>query len=257
MADTTFIDNSTVIVASWLNDINDTVYTGLGGEQTPSGIRTHLGLGTASQLDVGTTANKVVQLDGTAKLPAVDGSQLTGIVASVVDVTGATGTLPVAHGGTGATTAATARANLGSTTVGDAVFIAADAAAARTAIGTVIGTDVQAYNANIAMVDIDQSWTGSQRGTPVTDNDLSFDLNGGNNFTCNPSGTGTLTFTNHTAGQSGFIKLVNGSNYTISAAGTTKISSADLSKISATGTYILSYYDDGTNAYVVSSANLA
>jgi len=29
--------------------------------------------------DVGTTANKLVQLDGTAKLPAVDGSQLTGI----------------------------------------------------------------------------------------------------------------------------------------------------------------------------------
>ena len=195
MADTTFIDNSTVIVASWLNDINNTVYTGLGGEQTPSGIRTHLGLGTASQLDVGTSANKVVQLDGTAKLPAVDGSQLTGIVASV--------------------------------------------------------------NANVAMVDINQSWTGSQRGTPVTDNDLSFDLNGGNNFTCTPTGTGTLTFTNHTAGQSGFIKLVNGSNYVISAAGTTKISSSDLTKISTTGTYILSYYDDGTNAYVVSSANLA
>ena len=257
MSDTTFINNNTVIDASWLNDVNDTVYHGLVGAQTPADVRTALGLGTAAQLDVGTTANKVVQLDGTAKLPAVDGSQLTGIVASVVDVTGATGTLPVAHGGTGATTAATARANLGSTTVGDAVFIAANAAAARTAIGTVIGTDVQAYNANIAMVDIDQSWTGSQRGTPVTDNDLSFDLNGANNFTCTPSAGGTLTFTNHTAGQSGFIKLVNGSNYAIAAAATTKISSADLTKISATGTYILSYYDDGTNAYVVSSANLA
>lgn len=41
--------------------------------------RTNLGLGTAATLDVGTTANKVVQLDGTGKLPAVDGSQLTGI----------------------------------------------------------------------------------------------------------------------------------------------------------------------------------
>jgi hypothetical protein len=35
--------------------------------------------GTAAALDVGTTANKVVQLDGAGKLPALDGSQLTGI----------------------------------------------------------------------------------------------------------------------------------------------------------------------------------
>lgn len=36
-------------------------------------------LGTAASLDVGTSANNVVQLDGSAKLPAVDGSALTGI----------------------------------------------------------------------------------------------------------------------------------------------------------------------------------
>ncbi len=41
--------------------------------------RTTLGLGTAAVLDVGTTASKVVQLDGSARLPAVDGSQLTGL----------------------------------------------------------------------------------------------------------------------------------------------------------------------------------
>lgn len=37
--------------------------------------------GTAATKDVGTAANNVVQLDGSAKLPAVDGSQLTGVVA--------------------------------------------------------------------------------------------------------------------------------------------------------------------------------
>lgn len=42
--------------------------------------RTTLGLGTASTQDVGTSAGNVVQLDGSARLPAVDGSQLTGIV---------------------------------------------------------------------------------------------------------------------------------------------------------------------------------
>ena len=35
--------------------------------------------GTAASLNVGTSASQVVQLDGSAKLPAVDGSQLTGI----------------------------------------------------------------------------------------------------------------------------------------------------------------------------------
>jgi len=44
--------------------------------------RTTLGLGTAATLDVGTTASKVVQLDGSAKLPAVDGSALTNITAA-------------------------------------------------------------------------------------------------------------------------------------------------------------------------------
>jgi hypothetical protein len=40
------------------------------------------GLGTAATLNVGTSANNVVQLDGTTKLPAVDGSQLTNIDAA-------------------------------------------------------------------------------------------------------------------------------------------------------------------------------
>ena len=40
-----------------------------------------LGIGSAGLLDVGTTANKVVQLDGAAKLPAVNGSQLTNLPA--------------------------------------------------------------------------------------------------------------------------------------------------------------------------------
>jgi len=59
-----------------------------------SGIDTKLGtLGTSAFLDVGTSASNVVQLDGTAKLPAVDGSQLTNLpsapVTSVNSLTGA------------------------------------------------------------------------------------------------------------------------------------------------------------------------
>ena len=48
-----------------------------------STARTNLGLGTASVLDAGTSANNVVQLNGSAQLPAVDGSLLTGITADV------------------------------------------------------------------------------------------------------------------------------------------------------------------------------
>ena len=44
-----------------------------------SAQRTTLGLGTAATLDVGTGPNNIVQLDGSSRLPAVDGSQLTGI----------------------------------------------------------------------------------------------------------------------------------------------------------------------------------
>jgi len=62
-----------------------------------SGVDTKLGtLGTAAFLDVGTTASKIVQLDGSARLPAVDGSQLTNLPsAPVTSVNGATGVVVV------------------------------------------------------------------------------------------------------------------------------------------------------------------
>lgn len=43
-------------------------------------LRSAAGLGTVATLNVGTGANQVVQLDGSAKLPAVDGSQLVNVV---------------------------------------------------------------------------------------------------------------------------------------------------------------------------------
>jgi hypothetical protein len=112
-------------------------------------------------------------------------------------------------------------------------------------------------NAVVVTVGDDQTLSGSKRGTLVTDNDGSFDMNAGNNFACTPTGTITLTFTNITSGQSGFIKLVNGSNYTVAAASTTKVATGVLTTLSATGTYMLSYFGDGTNVYVTASAALA
>ncbi|WP_026793144.1 hypothetical protein [Pleomorphomonas oryzae] len=48
--------------------------------------RTNLGLGSAAVKNTGVAAGNVIALDGSAKLPAVDGSQLTGLVRSVGSV---------------------------------------------------------------------------------------------------------------------------------------------------------------------------
>ena len=120
-----------------------------------------------------------------------------------------------------------------------------------------LGVTLQQFDADTAKTDTAQTFTASQRGTITTDNDLSFDQNATNNFKCTPSGTGTLTFTNHTAGQSGNILLINTGGHAISLHANTKGDANLASTISTAGTYWLSYYDDGTNAYVVTSTAFA
>lgn len=102
-----------------------------------------------------------------------------------------------------------------------------------------------------------QTFTASQRGTVTTDNDGSLDLSVTNNFQITPSGSLTLTFTNMTAGQSGFILLINTGGYTISAHANTKVQTGALATISAAGTYILSYFTNGTVTYVTHSGAMA
>ena len=109
----------------------------------------------------------------------------------------------------------------------------------------------------LAGTDAAQTFTAAQRGSATTDNDLSFDLSAGNNFTCTPTGTGALTFTNHTAGQSGYVLLINSGGYAITAAATTKVGATFLTTVSTAGTYLISYYDNGTNAYCTASGALS
>jgi len=118
-----------------------------------------------------------------------------------------------------------------------------------------IGSSVQAYDADTAKTDTAQTYTAPQRGTVTSDNDLSFDQSTTNNFSCTPTGGGTLTFTNHTAGQSGYVLLDNSGGYAITAAATTKITATDLTTISTAGVYLISYFDNGTNAYLTVSAS--
>ena len=145
--------------------------------------------GTASALAVGTGASQVVQMTtAPAKLPAVDGSNLTGIVSLTAD----------------------------------------------------------------------QSWTGSQRATLVVDNDGSFDMNLGQNFKCTTAGNiNPFQFTNIANGQSGYIIFINSGNHTVSLHATSKADANFATVIGATGTYILSYIGDGTNAYLTNSAIMA
>jgi microcystin-dependent protein len=83
----TLITTNNLIAANNLSDLtSDTT------------ARTNLGLGTAATLNVGTSANNIVQLNGSAQLPAVDGSLLTGIVAiptgAILLWSGSTGSIP-------------------------------------------------------------------------------------------------------------------------------------------------------------------
>ena len=120
---------------------------------------------------------------------------------------------------------------------------------------------VLAYTNNSLRLTIDSTgnalFAQAVRATITTDNDLSFDMNAASNFKCTPTAGGALTFTNITSGQTGNIILINGSNYAITAAATTKVSATCLATISATGTYWLSYYSDGTNVYVANTGALS
>ena len=117
-----------------------------------------------------------------------------------------------------------------------------------------LGVTVQAYDANTAKLNSDQSWSGSQRATPVTDNDGSFDMNAGNDFLCTPTGTITLVFTNYVQGQRGCIYINNTSNYTIGLTASRLLGPSGLATtLSATGKYWLSYWcvDATSSAEVV------
>ena len=118
-----------------------------------------------------------------------------------------------------------------------------------------IGSTVQAYDAYTAKTDEAQTYIAPQACVIITDNDLSFNQIASNNFQCTPTSGGTLTFTNHTAGQSGYVLLDNTAGVAITAAATTKITADDLNTISTAGVYLMSYFDNGTNAYITVSAN--
>jgi len=142
-------------------------------------------------------------------------------------------TIPVAAGGTGASTASGARTALGlvigtdvqaydaqladvaglsatdnGVIIGNGTnFVVESGSTLRTSLGLAIGTDVQAYDADTAKTDVAQTYTAGQRGeiTALTDGStITPDLADSNNFSVTLGGNRTLANpSNIVAGQSG------------------------------------------------------
>ena len=111
MANTTFVDKVTVIATEWLNEANTLVHSIFGNATTKAAARSSLAV-------PGLADNNV--FTGTASIQTLT----------------LTNDLAVTEGGTGASSAAVARTNLGSSATGDAIFIAATSAAARATLGS-------------------------------------------------------------------------------------------------------------------------
>ena len=223
-----------------------------------------------------TTTGKLIQNStatlsdaGTLTATAFAGA-LTGNVTGNIDgIVG--GTTPAAVSATQVDITAQGDLRLQDTSGGE--YVALQAAGTTTsytvtlpaAVATVTGQALTSTTAGVASwttvgdagLANDQTWSGSQRGTLVTDNDGSFDQDGGNNFFCTPSANVTLTFTNHPSGQSGYILFDNAGGHTISLHANTKGDANLASTLSTAGTYLVSYLDNGTNAYLTTSAVFA
>jgi hypothetical protein len=100
------------------------------------------------------------------------------------------------------------------------------------------------------------TFTKPQRTSIAMANTGVFDLDVSNDFTCTPSASVTFDFSNiaNAAGQGGNIIFKNTSDYAVTVTnGNIKIPSVFEADLSSTGTYLLSYYCDGTDVILLHS----
>tara|TARA_R110000868_G_C10960758_1_gene768472 strand:+ start:3550 stop:6012 length:2463 start_codon:yes stop_codon:yes gene_type:complete len=141
----TLTSNATIIVPAtvqqyWVNNATTGAFT-LSLKAS--------GSGSSTAVTQGSTA--ILYSDGTTIVSATTSSPFAG-------------TLPITQGGTGATTAASARTNLGATGIGTSVFTAATTAAARTAIAAAASganSDITSISGLTTALTVAQGGTGA------------------------------------------------------------------------------------------------
>jgi hypothetical protein len=163
---------SAVALSSFNNDLGLATVATSGAYSDLSGTPT---LGTAAALDAGTSASNVIQLDGSARLPAVDGSQLTNLPSASAASETTAGVVEIATNAEATAATATDKAivpsNLGSVNVStlnnDAGYLtSAPVASVNTQTGAVVlsaddlAADHTAVNYTAANANIDGHLSG-------------------------------------------------------------------------------------------------
>ena len=139
------VSNSTIVVPAtvqqyWVNNATTNAFT--------LGLRA---AGSASTTYVNQGETAILYCDGTSIISATTSSPFAGV-------------LPISQGGTGATTASSARTNLGATGIGSAVFTAASTADGRTALAAAASganSDITSLSGLTTPLSVAQGGTGS------------------------------------------------------------------------------------------------
>ena len=143
-------------------------------------------------------------------------------------------------------------------TVTAAKMADASVTVAKLGTGALIGTNIQAFDADTAKTDAVQTFTVSQRGgvtnhgTLIANTAFRQDLSLSNHYKMTLAGSITVNNpTNQVAGQSGAIEIINGGSYTVSWGSDWDFAAGTAPVITVSGTDLLSYYVSSANNIVV------